>query len=195
MEYRIAALTPKLGDAYLAFFDGPAFADNPDWSGCYCHYYFCPPVLDWKALGAQENRQAMAARIAVDELEGYLAYADERVVGWLNVQPRHRVPHAFARLRIEPTSIQVANSDVAMILCFVVHPEYRHRGVARALLRGALAALRERGFRLAEAYPFKGGGSEATDHYHGPRALFEEAGFSIWREDATLTVMRKALDA
>ena len=45
IPWRIERLTPSLRDAYLAFFDherGPAFADNPEWAKCYCHYYEVP---------------------------------------------------------------------------------------------------------------------------------------------------------
>ncbi len=194
MNYRITALQPRLGADYLAFFDGPAFCDNPDWAGCYCHYYHCPLQLDWNSMGAKENREAMAARIEVGEMEGYLAYEADEAVGWLNVQPRHRLPHAFARLRIEPTPLTVPATDLAMVLCFVIHPRQRRRGIARALLDGALQSLAARGFKLVEAYPFKAKDGKPGSHYHGPRELFEEAGFSVLREEAKLTVMRKVLE-
>ncbi|CAG1005286.1 phosphinothricin acetyltransferase [Burkholderiales bacterium] len=193
MSYDIVALTPKHQGDYLAYFDGPAFADNPDWAGCYCHFYFCPRQLDWKSLGSKENRDAIAARIAVGEMEGYLAYSGQEVVGWLNVQPRHRAPHAFMRLGIAPTPLDFPETDIAMVLCFVVHPEHRRRGVATALLEGALAELAARGFRCVEAYPFKADEEDLSEHYHGPRQLFEAAGFTLLRDDAKLCVLRKAL--
>lgn len=194
MNLRIAPLTPELGPDYLAFFDGPAFCDNPDWAGCYCHFFLCPPQIDWQSLGAKENRAAVAARIEVGEMEGYLAYSGDQVVGWLNVQPRHRAPHAFAHLGIEPTPLTEPATRMASVLCFVIDPEHRRHGVARALLNGVLEDLPSRGFTVIEAYPDKGA-KAACDHYHGPRALFDEAGFQIFREEKDLTVMRKVLGA
>lgn len=38
-------------------------------------------------------------------------------------------------------------------MCFVVPPAYRHQGVARGLLQGAIAFARERGAVALEAYP------------------------------------------
>jgi len=35
----IQPLTPDLLGDWLAFFDQDAFADNPDWSGCYCQWF------------------------------------------------------------------------------------------------------------------------------------------------------------
>ena len=48
MELRIERLTPARRDDYLRFFDherGPAFADNPEWATCYCHYYQVPKSI------------------------------------------------------------------------------------------------------------------------------------------------------
>lgn len=195
MDFQVLALTPKLGDTYLAFFDGGAFRDHSDWAGCYCHYYHCPKAIDWGALSARQNRRAMAARITTGEMEGYLALAGEQVVGWVNVQPRHRVPHAFLRLGIAATALEVPATQMAMYLCFVVHPDFRRQGVARALLGESLSNLRTRGFRFAEAYPFRDEDSSETDHYHGSRALFEEFGFALWRAEGKLDILRVALES
>src|SRR2546422_1010526 len=38
-ELVVKELTPSLRDDFLHFFDKVAFADNPDWSDCYCSAY------------------------------------------------------------------------------------------------------------------------------------------------------------
>jgi hypothetical protein len=38
-ELVVKDLTPSLRDDFLQFFDTVAFADNPDWSDCYCSAY------------------------------------------------------------------------------------------------------------------------------------------------------------
>jgi ribosomal protein S18 acetylase RimI-like enzyme len=199
----IRALSPALADDFLEFFDhqrGPAFADNPEWANCYCQFYHTPQTVDWAARSGDDNRAAMAGRMAAAEMEGFLAYAggaDDRgaaVVGWLNAQPRNKLPHCFGRMRLVPTLLEVPDFKAAQIVCFVIHPQWRRRGVARALLDAACASLARRGIEMIEAYPFKAGASEApADHYHGPLPLFIEAGFGIVREEPTMTVMRKAL--
>ena len=74
-------------------------------------------------------------------------------------------------------------------------PPWRRRGVARALLDGALASFSARGIRVVDAFPWKAGDSTApTDHYHGPLSLFVAAGFTEIRGDEKdLTVVRKRL--
>jgi ribosomal protein S18 acetylase RimI-like enzyme len=76
----------------------------------------------------------------------------------------------------------------------VIAPAWRRRGVARALLAGALASFAERGIHVVDAFPFKrSDSSAATDHYHGPSSLYREAGFDVLAEHKNLTVMRKRL--
>jgi ribosomal protein S18 acetylase RimI-like enzyme len=136
----------------------------------------------------------MQARIEVGEMEGFLAYDGGEVVGWVNAQPRHKLPHCFARLGISPTPLACAPFEAAAIVCFVIAPTQRRRGIARALLRGAIESLAARGFKLVDAFPFKSGDSElAADHYHGPLRIFLDAGFSVLSEHKDLTVVRKLL--
>ena len=136
----------------------------------------------------------MQSRIGVGEMEGFLAYDGDDVVGWLNAQPRHRLPHCFERLRIDPPPIECAPHQAAVVLCFVIAPSHRRRGVARSLLRQSIAALAQRGFVLIDAFPFKAGDStDATDHYHGPASLFLAEGFVTLRDEESMTVMRKTL--
>jgi len=199
----VRPLDPSRAADFLAFFDhehGPAFADNPEWSTCYCQFYHTPKAVDWKARGGDENRAAMAGRIAAGEMEGFLAYAgdadstEREVVGWLNAQPRNKLPHCFARMRLAPTEIDVPDFKAAQIVCFVIHPQWRRRGVARALLAAACDSLARRGIEQVEAYPFKSGDSEdAGDHYHGTLSMFLAAGFAIVGEDSNMTVVRKTL--
>ena len=193
----IAPLRPEQAGDFLRFFDherGVAFADNPQWAKCYCHYYQVPKSIRWASLSAPQNRTAMQARIEVGEMEGFLAYDSGEVIGWVNAQPRHKLPHCFARLGISPTPLACAPFEAAAIVCFVIAPTQRRRGIARALLRGAIESLGARGSKLVDAFPFKSGDSElAADHYHGPLPIFLDAGFSVLSEHKDVTVVRKLL--
>ncbi|MEO8738152.1 MAG: GNAT family N-acetyltransferase [Casimicrobiaceae bacterium] len=193
----IQPLSPARVDDYLSFFDherGPAFADNPEWAKCYCHFYEVPRAIDWPSLPGEANRVAMRARIEVGEMEGFLAYDGDEVVGWMNAQPRHKLPHCFDRMHIATPATTLPDHEAAVIVCFVIAPDRRRTGIARALLTQGVAALAARGVKLVDAFPFKSADSVASaNHYHGSLSMFAAAGFAVLREDENLTVVRKLL--
>jgi hypothetical protein len=169
-KIRIERLTPARRDDFLRFFDherGPAFADHPDWAKCYCHFYHVPRAISWKSLDGDANRTAMTARIDAAEMDGFLAYAGDEVVGWLNAQPRSRLPHCMARMGIPAPHAGAPAESSAVIVCFVIAPGWRRRS---------------------------GDSTTASEHYHGPSPLFREAGFNVLKEHKGLTVMRKRFD-
>jgi ribosomal protein S18 acetylase RimI-like enzyme len=190
-------LTPSRRDDFLRFFDherGAAFRDNPGWAKCYCHYYHMPKAVAWEGFDGPANRTAMAARMDAAEMDGFLAYAGSAVVGWLNAQPVHKLPHCTARMGISAPPLDVPPCFAAAIVCFVIDPHRRRRGIARSLLDAALASFATRGIRVVDAFPFKAGDSTApADHYHGPPSLFREAGFEALSEHEHVIVMRKRL--
>jgi GNAT superfamily N-acetyltransferase len=198
MSFRIERLTPAHAADYLAFFDheqGPAFCDNPQWATCYCHYYEVPTALKWGDFDGLMNRRAMQARIETSEMEGYLAYDNREVVGWMNAQPYMKLRYACPRMRIPQPDLPVAAHDAAAIVCFVVHPARRRQGVSRALLAFGVDNLRARGMALVDAFPWNVGADEtkATDFYHGALPMFLAAGFTQIAKHENITVVRKTL--
>ena len=196
--WRIERLTPRRRDPYLAFFDherGPAFADNPEWAKCYCHFYEVPVALTWSDFDGAANRLAMDARIASGEMEGYLALSGDEVVGWMNAQPYSKLRHACARMRIAAPPLPVAPHDAAAIVCFVISPARRRQGIARALLAAGLVDLAARGMALVDAFPWNTApdSTAATDHYHGTLSMFTKVGFAPLARHDDLTVVRKLL--
>jgi ribosomal protein S18 acetylase RimI-like enzyme len=137
----------------------------------------------------------MTARIATSEMEGYLAYAREEVVGWMNAQPYSKLRYACARMRIAEPKLPVTPHDAAAIVCFVIAPARRRQGVARALLAAGLTNLAARGIALVDAFPWNVGpdDTKATDHYHGTLSMFTDAGFEPIATHENVTVVRKTL--
>jgi GNAT superfamily N-acetyltransferase len=176
----------RLAD-FLAYFDGPAFADNPRWSSCYCQFlYVDHSKTVWSKRTARENRDQACERIYANRMQGYLAYRGGEPVGWCNAAPRTLLD-AFAD---EPDPDA---ERMGQITCFVVAKAHRRTGVARALLHAACAGLKEQGLAIAEASPHSGAGSDAENHY-GPLAMYLDAGFTVHRTDDDGTVhVRRAL--
>jgi GNAT superfamily N-acetyltransferase len=172
---------------FLAFFDTDAFADNPRWAFCYCQFlYVDHNQVDWKSRSLDENRTSACDRVNAQQMQGLLAYVDERVVAWCNAAPRPLM-HAFDD---EPDPIA---GQIGMIGCFVVEQSQRRRGHARALLRAACDGFRAQGLSHAQALARRDAASEAENHF-GHLSMYLAEGFAIHREEADGTlILRKSL--
>jgi ribosomal protein S18 acetylase RimI-like enzyme len=105
---------------------------------------------------------------------GIIAYQGTTPVGWLSFGPRG----AYAKLQRSPVMKPVDDQPVWSVVCFVVPPEFRHQGVATALLKAAVAEARARGARLLEAYPVDKATRGADDWlWHGAKSMYDKAGF------------------
>jgi GNAT superfamily N-acetyltransferase len=183
----IKPLSPELLQDFLRFFDGTAFSDNQKWSSCYCQcFYEDHCVIKWTERTAPQNRNLACERIENRSMQGYLAYIDDTPVGWCNAAPRNLL-HAL-------DSVPITNSqNVGTILCFLVEPSHRGRGVARQLLEAACEGLRHQGLQVAEANPRTSGTSDAENHF-GPLNMYLSAGFTIQRDDSDGSVwVRRSL--
>lgn len=111
-----------------------------------------------------------------DIAPGVLAYDGGDVVGWAAIAPRAELPYARSR-----TIPHVDELPVWSVWCFRVRPGHRGRGVAHALLAGAVDFARQHGAPAIEGYPVDNQGAKVdlTMAYVGTRTLFEANGFSL----------------
>src|SRR5262245_38597365 len=119
---------------------------------CWCMAYRrsgSPAVLPKGVSGAERNRRDHKALIDSATVTGLIAYRGDTPVGWVSLGPRED----YAKLRRSPVMKPVDDEPVWSVICFVVPAEFRDRGVARALLAGAIAYARRQGIALLEAYP------------------------------------------
>lgn len=143
--------------------------------GCWCQYYR-QTSSGYRAPGPGGGRRALRAQI--DEgppAPGVLAYVEGEPAGWSGFGPRA----TMGRLVRSRTIPQVDDVPVWSLVCFAVRVGYRRRGVARALLDGAIAYAREHRAPALEAYPVdpEGGRVDTTFGYVGFTPMFEAAGF------------------
>jgi len=178
------------------------FGTRGDPSTCWCQF-FKVDAAAWKAKDHAaaferalcEQVDAARARAASHERTtgpGVIAYlgpgADAshpdawEPVGWAAVEPRPVYPRILAG-RMMPGSAEPDPGDESVwaVTCFVVRVGFRRRGVAAALLAGAVDEARRGGARVVEAYPVdtKGEKVSSADLYHGPLSAFTAAGFEI----------------
>jgi len=182
-DVTVRPISPDQHDAVMHYFDMVAYADNPNWSKCYCAERL---VEDYESRTKEQNRAFRSQLIQSAKANGLVAYRLGRVVGWCHAAPKTELLH-----------IEGANDPaVGAIVCFVVAPDQRRQGVATALLEAAVEHLRKRGMREAEAYPWLGEidpSRWAQSMYVGPLSMYVKAGFAIAEQHEDFAVVRLAL--
>lgn len=190
MDLIIKTLTPDLIEDFLNFFDNIAFSDNPDWAGCYCHFYHFPGTREqWVETTKDQNRTATIKLIKEKRMTGFLAFKDNEPVGWCNINSKD----AYKKTLIDSKPEDTFEGKVASVVCFLIAPAFRKKGVARKLLNHAMKSLKDKGFSWIEAYPRKQTDLSDAHSYHGPSSLFESEGFVVVNEDDHFLLMRKNL--
>jgi GNAT superfamily N-acetyltransferase len=196
VKVEVRELTPELLDDYLRFFDKDAFIDFPYWSGCYCGFYDTPgDKWDPTAKAGPAHRAARAERIRSGKSHGLLAIADGRVVGWCNAQSRSN----FLNMRRYDIAIDDPSEPVGAIMCFLVAPGHRGKGIGTALLNAACDKFRRDDLHVAEGYPTTNPVKStwetpwAEENYKGPLSMYLKAGFKIHRQLERFAIVRKQL--
>ena len=191
-ELDIRRLSPELVDDYLYFFDNVAFADHPDWSQCYCLAFHFEPT--WDAEDSElENpwRERAVQFVREGKVQGYLAYSESKVVGWCNTNDKKN--YAALKVNVKPELWEESeDKKVKSVVCFLVAPAMRGKGIATKLLERVCADAEADGYDFIEAYPPSGKCDMYAAH-HGTVALFEKCGFAIHKQLNNDCVMRKYL--
>jgi len=188
INIEIKTLSNKLIDDYLNFFDNIAFSDHKEWSWCYCaSCHFDENSLKKLYETGKENLRDEAITLINEKIiQGYLAYKENNVIGWCNCGDKNNYKH----LRNELWDINDKNLKIKSVVCFIVAPEMRGKGIATRLLDYACSDTKKDAFSCIEAYPIKGEGN-CFDHFPGPFKLYENKGFNIYKEFEKDMIVRK----
>jgi GNAT superfamily N-acetyltransferase len=159
--------------------------------GCWCMYYRVA-AREWREGWGDGHRQALRDLVEAGARPGLVARRDGEPAGWVSVAPYEQFP----RLARSPVSAPVDDQRVWSLVCLYVRPGHRRAGVARALVRAAIAFAREQGALIVEAYPVDDTlGPVSADHaFHGVVSLLAAEGFAeTARRTPRRPVMRLAL--
>jgi GNAT superfamily N-acetyltransferase len=147
--------------------------------GCWCMFWRIAKGESWDEVKGRVARTRLRDLVIRGEVHGVLAFCEGRPVGWCTFGPRPD----FARLDRSPSLACDDSARVWSVPCFFVRAGYRGRGVATALLRCAIQAMKRRGVRVIEGYPVRskerGKAIPAAFAWTGTRSLFDKAGFRI----------------
>ena len=163
--------------------------------GCYCMYYRRSGKHE-KPAGitySEWNKRALKALVDRGVVPGLIGYESERPIGWVSLGPRAD----YAKLQRSSVMKPVDDKPVWSIICFFVDAKARHRGVADALLKAAIAWAKKERVTLLEAYPCDKPARAADDTmWFGTKSMFDRAGFNeVARRKPMRPVVRKALRA
>jgi GNAT superfamily N-acetyltransferase len=172
-EVRIVPITPaQLADLDTLFARG-------DPRTCQCAYLRLTHA-DYAHTSPAEHRdvhhRAVRRAARAKRAAGLLAYDDAGPVGWVSFGPREE----FARIVASPVLQPVDDTEVTSVVCFVIAPRARRRGVARALLDAVIAYAGEHDLGVLEAYPVdRDERAPGAELWRGPRRIYEAAGFTV----------------
>jgi GNAT superfamily N-acetyltransferase len=153
------------------------FGANGACAGCWCMWWRIPEGERFNDVRGAEAKRRQKALVLAGKSRGLIAFAEGEPVGWCAYGRRTD----FAALRRSPTLACDDAKQVWSLPCFFVKAGWRGRGVARALLRAALASLKGKGARIAEAYPVRPPSSNAGA-FTGTVPWLESEGFRVLTE-------------
>lgn len=171
-------MTVRIQPATAARFDDVATILAPRRAGaqgCWCLSYRLAPAEN-DALRqphrGEELRRLCGRR---SHAPGVLAYDGDEVVGWAAIAPRSEL----AGLGV--THFPRDEDDPWALTCFRVRAGHGRRGVARALLAGAVAYAASCGAPAVVGYPIDAAGAriDRTQASAGLLEWFTDAGFTV----------------
>jgi len=174
---------------FIHFFDNIGFTDNPDWSGCYCRYFhFEGTTEEWRNARKEDNLRCSSNLIESGTMKGYLAYDEGKPVGWCNANAK--TEYELFKRRTEFQSPE--DNKIISVVCFVVAPGYRKKGLAGMLLKKVIEDNTGEDYQYVEAYPAPSVTSDA-DNFHGPLSLFLKNEFEVIKDVERFKVVRRAI--
>lgn len=142
---------------------------------CWClTHRLSPEEVD--QLGGGSRERAMRALTERTYPPGVVTYRNDEPVGWCNIGPRAEINRLARSRLIRPPDEQ----PVWSIVCLIVRPGHRRRGVTGPLVNGAVDYAAANGAPAVEAYPVDPPGRmDNTMAFVGTRSMFERAGFQV----------------
>ena len=195
MNIEIRKLTPDLVDDFVHFFDVTPHSDNVDDHKCYC-VCWCNDDYEGKDFSSAEKRRDYAIKyVKNNNIQGYLAYYQNKVVGWCNANTKLDCLKCCSwRMFMGSIPIDELSSGkrVKSIFCFAITPEMQRKGIAKKLLERVCQDAAKEGYDYIESYPNKIFTNEEDD-FMGPSELYKQKGFTVYTQVENRIVMRRDL--
>lgn len=196
MNIEIRKLTPQDVDEYMEFFEQTPHDDNIPEHKCFCECWCSADHRFGTGIPTLSERKNMAIDyVKTGKIKGYLAYFENRIVGWCNANTKNDCLNCIGWYRFMPQVNELEineNEKIKSIYCFLVHPEMQRKGIACKLLEFAIEDAKSEGFDCVEVYPEKDDTDELK-HFMGFVDMYRNMGFVVYAETDYKLVMRKQL--
>lgn len=196
MNIEIRKLTPACMEDYINFFDTTPHDNNVEEHKCYC-VCWCNDDCHGKDFSTAEKRRALALQyIRGNNIQGYLAYSDNKVVGWCNANTKSDCLKCVSWQRfMDYVPIEDASETIKVksVFCFVIAPAMQRKGIATLLLNQVCEDARADNFDFIEAYPYKVSNWQSSN-FGGYFDMYRKNGFYVSLETESGLVMRKRLE-
>ncbi len=195
MSIEIRKLTPDLAEDYVHFFDITPHDDNVDEHKCYCVCWCNEDYMSIDLSTAEKRRECAYQYVKDNNIQGYLAYNGDVVVGWCNANTKSDCLKCASWQRFMsyvPLEESKENIKVKSIFCFMIAPDMKRQGVATQLLERVCKEAAQDGFDFVEVYPYKESSYQSSD-FGGHFEMYKKAGFYVTKETEQGLVMRKQL--
>lgn len=194
MDIVIKKLTPELVEEYIHFFDTTPHDDNLEENKCYCVVCSNDDCEGKDFSTAQKRKEYAYQYVKNNNIQGYLAYCGDKIVGWCNANTKAdclKCSYWRNFLVYAPLDDIQAGLKVKSVFCFVIAPQMKRKGIATMLLERVCKDAAEDGFDMVEAYPFKE--SAQTCDFGGYVEMYKKLGFYTVLDAPQGIVMRKRL--
>lgn len=196
MNIKIKKLTPDLAEEYVHFFDVTPHDVNIDEQKCYCVTWrsddsYSHGEAHWFDSRVERKTRALEF-VRTGSIQGYLAYYDNKIVGWCNANADCQACVNYLR-SYWPIEEYREDIKVKSIFCFMIAPEMQRKGIATALVELVCKDAADEGFNYVEAYINKEFVEEDHD-FRGLLEMYKKCGFDIYAEQEGRIVVRKVLN-
>jgi len=198
MNIEIRKLTPDLAEDYVTFFDTTPHNEKYKVK-CYCVFWSNDDGANKDFKTKKARRDYAIQYVKGSHIQGYLAYCDNKVVGWCNANTKSACLNCMGwqgmngkRKGFIPTEEPASEQKVKSVFCFAIAPEMRRQGIASQLLSRVCQDAVQDGFDFVEAYPDKEVTVKSED-FMGYSDMYEKLGFVVCHETNRKLVMRKSL--
>lgn len=195
MTIEIRKLTPDLAEDYVRFFDATPHDDNVAEHKCYCVCWSNDDYEGKNFSTVEERRKYAFQYVRNQNIQGYLAYRDDTVVGWCNANTKSDCFKCASWQRFMdyvPLEEFHTGIKVKSIFCFMISPQVKRKGIATLLLERVRQDAVQDGFDFVEAYPYKESSYQSSD-FGGHFEMYKKSGFYVSAESEKGLVMRKQL--